>query len=147
MTQDRGITIQAGRESRKRRVPGEAAALVVDTSLPVRVQMRSALSPVVSRVDFAETAERTLRLINLHSYSMIFLDMKVPDADMYEVCSRIKGHPLQERASLIMLTSSESSAERVMGMLAGFDNYLSKPIQREAFNEVTAAISQPPAAI
>jgi DNA-binding response OmpR family regulator len=78
---------------------------------------------------------------------MIFLDMKVPDADIYEVCARIKKNPLQERASLIMLTSSTSSAERVMGMLAGFDNYLVKPIQREAFNELAAAVARPPAAI
>jgi len=46
-----------------------------------------------------------------------------------------------------MLTSSDSPADRVMGLLAGVDNYLMKPIQREMFNDLAAEIVRPAAAI
>ena len=120
----------------------EGAALVVDHSLPVRVQMRGVLSAIGSRVDFAETGVEALDFIETHTYSMIFLDLMLQDEDTYELCSRIKRHPLQQGASVVMLTSSSSSAERVMGIVAGFDNYLVKPIQRAAFDELVAELAR-----
>lgn len=132
--------------SGKWRAP-EISALVVDDSLPVRVQMRGALSSIASRVDFAETGERALELIDVHRYSIIFLDGTLPDEDAYEICGQIKKHPLQRDVVVVMLTSSSSPADRVMGMLAGFDNYLVKPIQRAMFNDLAADLVRPAAAI
>ena len=129
-----------------RRAP-EVSALVVDDSLPVRVQMRGALSSIASRVDFAETGERALELLDAQRYSVIFLDGTLPDADAYEVCERIKKHPWQREAVVVMLTSSTSPADRVMGALAGFDNYLVKPIQRATLNNLAAELVRPAAAI
>jgi DNA-binding response OmpR family regulator len=124
---------------------GETAALVVDDSLPTRVQMRGGLSSIVSRVDFAETGGRALELIDTRSYSMIFLDMTLPDEDAYEICGRVKKHPLQQQASVVMLTNNSSSADRVVGMLAGFDNCLVKPIKRDAFSGLAAKLARPAA--
>ena len=132
--------------SEARRSP-EVSILVVDDSLPVRVQMRGALASIASRLDFAETGERALELIDAHPYSIIFLDGALPNEDAYEICGRIKKHPLQQQAVAVMLTSSSSPADRVMGMLAGFDNYLVKPIQRAMFNNLAAELARPAAAI
>ena len=46
-----------------------------------------------------------------------------------------------------MLTSSASPAERVMGVLAGFDNFLAKPVRREGISELAAEFARPAAAI
>jgi two-component system, cell cycle response regulator len=105
------------------------------------------LSSIASRVDFAETGERALELIDAHPYSIIFLDGTLPDEDAYEICGRIKKHPMQREAVAVMLTSNSSPADRVMGMIAGFDNYLVKPIQRAMFNELAAELVRPAAAI
>jgi two-component system cell cycle response regulator len=125
----------------------EVSALVVDDSLPVRVQMRGVLSSIASRVDFAETGVRALELIERQRYSIIFLDGTLPDADSYELCEQVKKHPLHRESVVVMLTSSSSPADRVMGALAGFDNYLVKPIQRAMFNHLAAEIVRPAAAI
>ena len=125
----------------------EIKALVVDDSLPVRVQMRGALLPIASRLDFAETAARALELMDAHDYSVIFLDATLPDQDAYELCGRIKHHPSQREAVVVMLTGGISGAERVMGLLAGFDNYLVKPIQPEMFSELATEIMRPAIAI
>lgn len=127
--------------------PPEINALVVDDSLPVRVQMRGMLASIASRLDFATTAARALELTDTHRYSVIFLDGTLPDEDTYELCAQIKKHPLQQEAVVVMLTGGYSPAERVMGLLAGFDNYLVKPIQPAMFNELAAEIVRPATAI
>jgi DNA-binding response OmpR family regulator len=122
---------------------------MVDESLSARarLQMREALSSIASRVDFAESGELALKLIDRYAYSVIFLDAMLPDDDAYEICGRIKKHPLQQRASTVMLTCNASPAERVMGMLAGFDNFLAKPIRREGISELAVELARPAAAI
>ena len=122
-------------------------ALVVDDSLPVRVQMRGALSSIASHVDFAASGAQALELTDTQRYSVIFLDGTLPDQDVYELCGRIKSQPLQREVVMVMLTGSSSPADRVMGLLAGFDNYLAKPIQRATFNELAAELVRPAAAI
>jgi CheY-like chemotaxis protein len=125
----------------------EINALVVDDSMSARVQMRAVLSPIASRMDFAETGERALELIDVHRYSVIFLDSTLPDWDTYELCERIKKNALQGEAVLVMVTSQSSPADRVMGVLAGFDNFLIKPIQSTKFNDLVAELVRPAAAI
>ena len=136
-------------ESRRSSSPAEAAALMVDESLSprARLQMRKTLSSMASRVDFAESGEQALRLLDIFTYSVIFLDAMLPDDDAYEICGRIKKHPLQQRASTVMLSGNASPAERVMGMLAGFDNFLAKPIRPEGISELAAELGRPAAAI
>ena len=125
----------------------EIAALVVDDSLPARVQMRGVLSSIATRLDFAETGERALELTEAHRYSVIFLDRTLPDRDAYDLCGRIKKRPLQKEAVMVMLTSSSAPADRAMGLLAGFDNYLSKPIKPAVFNNLAADLVRPAAGI
>jgi CheY-like chemotaxis protein len=125
------------------------AALMVDEGLSprARLQMRETLSSIASRVDFAESGEQALKLIDIYTYSVIFLDAMLPDDDAYEICARVKKHPLQQRASTVMLSGSASPAERVMGMLAGFDNFLAKPIRREGVSELAAELGRPAPAL
>jgi len=136
-------------ESRRSASPADAPALVVDENLSAhtRLQMRGALSSIASGVDFAESGAMALKLIDIYAYSVILLDAMLPDDDAYEICGRIKKHPLQQRASTVMLTSNASPAERVMGMLAGFDNFLAKPIRPEGISELAAELARPAAAI
>jgi CheY-like chemotaxis protein len=127
----------------------KGAALLVDDSLSprARLQMRETLSSIASRVDFAESGGQALKLIDIYTYSVILLDALLPDEDVYEVCTRIKKHPLQQRASTVMVSGNASPAERVMGMLAGFDHFLAKPIRPEGVSELAAEFARPAAAL
>ena len=140
-------TTRCKSDSGRRRALAEVTALVVDDSFPARVQMRGALSSIASRVDFAQTGVEALQLIDKQAYSVVFLDMMLPDENAYEICDRIKRHPLQQHAAVIMLTNSSSPADRAMGMLAGFDNYLVKPIQRAVFKQLAPGLMRPLSAI
>lgn len=113
----------------------EYSALVVDDSLPVRIQMDQALKPFASRVDFAETGEDAFNLINQNDYDIIFLDVVLPGMDGYEICKTIKDGKARE-IPVIMLTGNSSSADKIKGKLAGCDTYLIKPVSSMVFHEV-----------
>ena len=114
----------------------EVRALVVDDSLPVRIQLKSALKPIATHVDFAETGEEALELIDTMTYDVILLDVILPGKDGYEICREIKKHPLQKSTPVLMLTGNTSPADRVKGKLAGCDTYLIKPIGQAVFEQV-----------
>lgn len=125
-------TIQENNRSAK-----DIAALVIDDSLPVRIQMDQALRPFTGRVDFAESGEEAFELINTNEYQIIFLDVVLPGMDGYEICKVIK----QGRAKdtpIIMLTGNSSPADKIKGKLAGCDTYLIKPVGKAIFKEVVS---------
>jgi CheY-like chemotaxis protein len=128
---------------------GVVAAMMVDGNLSARarLQMRETLSPIASLVEFAESREMALRLIDRYAYSVIFVDALLPDNGAYEICEQIRKHPLQQRAASVLLTNTVSAAERVMGALAGFDHFLTKPIQRDGINELAVALAHSIAAL
>jgi twitching motility two-component system response regulator PilG len=113
----------------------EIRALVVDDSLPVRVQMKQALLPVTSRIEFAEDGEKALELIGHNAYDIIFLDVILPGMDGYEICKVVKSGA-HRHTPVIMLTSASSPADRVKGKLAGCDTYLIKPVGHAMFQYV-----------
>ena len=115
---------------------GKISALVVDDSLPVRIQMKKALQSISKSVDFAETGEEAEKLITQKKYDIVFLDVILPGVDGYDICKTIKKNPLTKDTPVIMLTSNSSPADRMKGKMAGCDTYLIKPVRHDIFKEV-----------
>lgn len=111
------------------------SVLVVDDSLPVRMQMNMALKNYVKNIDLAESGEKALELVKDNRYDLIFLDVILPGADGYEICKTIKNDENFKETPVIMLTGNSSSADQVKGTLAGCDSYLIKPVKSELFKE------------
>ena len=120
----------------------EVRALVVDDSLPVRIQMDKALKPYAT-VDFAVTGEEAYGLIENNDYDIIFLDVVLPGVDGYEVCKVIK-EGRAKSTPVIMLTGNSSPADRIKGKLAGCDTYLIKPVGEAVFQEIVSQYIQTP---
>ena len=112
------------------------SALVVDDSLPVRIQMKKALHNIAGQVDFAETGEEAEKLIQDNKYDIVFLDVILPGVDGYDLCKLIKKDPEKGKTPVIMLTSNSSPADRIKGKMAGCDTYLIKPVRQDIFKEV-----------
>jgi diguanylate cyclase (GGDEF)-like protein len=58
---------------------------------------------------------------------LILLDVMMPGLDGYEVCKRLRHDPRTTNASIIMLTAKSLSADKVIGLTAGADDYIAKP--------------------
>jgi two-component system cell cycle response regulator len=111
-------------------------ALVVDDSLPVRTQMERALTPLVEKIDLAESGEEALAYLSAKPYDIVFLDVVLPGVDGYQICKRIKQDKGTREMPVIMLTGKSSPFDRVKGKLAGCDSYLTKPVDVASFEKV-----------
>lgn len=116
--------------------PAQSRFLVVDDSLPVRIQMKEALQKFAKTIDFAHDAEQAMILIDNCKYDVIFLDVILPGKDGYDVCRYIRTHQMQRQTPVIMLTGNSAPADRVKGKLAGCDTYLIKPVRQGVLAEV-----------
>ncbi len=111
------------------------SVLVVDDSLPVRIQMNMALKGYANNVDLAETGEKALELIKGNRYDIIFLDVILPGVDGYDLCKTIKADDTCKDTPVVMLTGNSSAADQIKGNLAGCDSYLIKPVKADLFKE------------
>lgn len=110
--------------------------LVVDDSLSVRTQMDLCLRLNDMSVDLAEDAEEALDLIEKRSYDVIFLDVVLPEMDGYKVCKLIKSNAETRSIPIVMLTGKSSPFNKVRGVMAGCDRYLTKPVDAEELRTV-----------
>ena len=58
---------------------------------------------------------------------LVLLDVMMPRMDGYEVCSRLRADPRSAHIPVIMLTAKSLSADKVLGLTAGADDYIIKP--------------------
>ena len=79
-------------------------------------------------VDIAETARRAAQfLVRPHAYGAIVLDVMLPDLDGFEFCTKLRASG--NYTPVIMLTARRSPLDRVRGLEAGADDYLTKPFE------------------
>ena len=58
---------------------------------------------------------------------LMLLDVMMPKIDGFEVCQRLRNDPRTKNMSVIMLTAKSLSADKVVGLTAGADDYMIKP--------------------
>lgn len=75
----------------------------------------------------ASDGEQALSLAREHLPSLVILDVMMPKLDGYEVCQQLRDDGRTNHMSIIMLTAKVMSADKVLGLTAGADDYISKP--------------------
>ena len=63
---------------------------------------------------------------------IVLLDVMMPGMDGFEVCRRIKSHPKIAHVPVVMVTALDQPADRVAGLEAGADDFLTKPVDDAA---------------
>jgi len=75
-----------------------------------------------------------------HKPDVILMDLSLPEMDGWEAAREIKSDPEIAGIPLIALTAHTLPGDRQKAMEAGFDNYISKPINVPAFYDIVNAI-------
>jgi len=105
-----------------------ARILVVD-DLPANVKLLEArLSAEYFDVATANNGTDALALCEREECDIVLLDVMMPELDGFEVCRRLKSNPLTHHIPVVMVTALDQPSDRVRGLEAGADDFLTKPV-------------------
>ncbi|MCX7769531.1 MAG: response regulator transcription factor [Proteobacteria bacterium] len=86
-------------------------------------------------VDIAEDGEIALEKVSADGYDLIILDIMLPGKDGIEVLKEIRARGIMK--PIMMLTAKDSTTDKVLGLDAGADDYITKPF---VFEELLARV-------
>ncbi|QCB61748.1 PleD family two-component system response regulator [Wolbachia endosymbiont of Brugia malayi] len=111
-----------------------ARILVVD-DVPSNVKLLEArLKAEYYTVIVAHDSEEAIDLVAKQQPDIILLDIMMPKINGFKVCKNLKSTPLTTHIPIIMVTALHDTHDRVQGINAGADDFLTKPIDETALS-------------
>ncbi|HLB25501.1 MAG TPA: response regulator transcription factor [Nitrospirota bacterium] len=109
--------------------------LVVEDEPKVASFIKKGLQEESYAVDLAADGVEGLALIEMNVYDAVILDLMLPKKNGIEVMREVRARKIN--VPVLMLTARDTLADKVMGLDAGADDYLTKPF---AFQELVARL-------
>jgi signal transduction histidine kinase/CheY-like chemotaxis protein len=104
--------------------------LVVDDQAANRELLSAYLDGVPCAVAEAEDGEAALAAVAARPPDVILLDVMMPGLDGYAVTERLKADPRTATIPIVLVTALHERADRLRGLEAGADEFLTKPVDR-----------------
>ena len=105
-----------------------ARVLVVDDVQANLRLLEAKLRAEYFEVALAASGPEALALSATWAPDIILLDIMMPGMDGYEVCRRLKTLPATAHIPVVMVTALTEQSERMRGLQAGADDFVSKPV-------------------
>jgi len=99
--------------------------LIVDDDCDITAALSTFLTARQFTVDIASDGQSALELVEMVPYDLIVLDVMLPDGDGISLCRAIRQH--HHTVPVLLLTAKDEVGDRVAGLEAGADDYLTKP--------------------
>ena len=109
--------------------------LVVEDNRDLASAIRRGLEEHGYNIDITHTNVEGEELAAVEPYDLVILDVMLPDRDGIEVCRNLRRRKVS--SFVLMLTALSGTTEKVTGLDAGADDYLTKPFE---FQELMARI-------
>jgi two-component system, cell cycle response regulator len=109
-----------------------ARVLVVDDILSNVKLLEAKLTAEYFEVVTAYSGMECLAKIETAEPDIVLLDVMMPGMDGFEVCRRIKHNPKTAHVPVVMVTALDQPSDRVTGLEAGADDFLTKPVDDAA---------------
>jgi two-component system cell cycle response regulator len=108
-------------------MPGRV--LIVDDIAPNIKLLEAKLSAEYYDVIAATSGMEALKIAQEQLPDIILLDVMMPEMDGFETCKRLKADPITQHIPVIMVTALSDTRDKVRGLEAGADEFISKPIR------------------
>jgi len=105
-----------------------ARVLIVDDLLPNVKLLETKLALEYYTTLSAMNGTDALALCERGLCDVVLLDVMMPGMDGFEVCRRLKTNPVTAHLPVVMVTALDQPADRLRGLQAGADDFLTKPI-------------------
>jgi two-component system cell cycle response regulator len=105
-----------------------AHVLVVDDILANVKLLEARLNAEYFEVLTARSGEEALAVVAASPVDVVLLDVMMPGMDGFEVCRQIKSTSATAQLPIIMITALDQAADKVRGLEAGADDFLTKPV-------------------
>ena len=116
--------------------------LVVDDTESVRSLFLKLLSSDGHDVVSAADGASALEAVQLHRPDVVLLDVDMPAMSGLEVCRRLKADPVTRLTPVVMVTGQTDLSDRLRGIEAGADEFLSKPVHPQELRVRVRSLSR-----
>ncbi len=104
--------------------------LVADDNEANRELLSALLSAEAYKVISAADGQQALERVASDSIDLALLDVVMPRPTGFEICQAMKSKPETRLIPVILLTSLNSDADRIHGIMCGADDFLNKPVNK-----------------
>jgi putative two-component system response regulator len=104
--------------------------LVVDDQIQNVRLLQAHLQPQGYEILVANSGGEALEMIAGHPIDLVLLDVMMPGMDGFAVTRKIRQDPVHSLLPVVLVTSLSEKEDRVTGIDAGCDDFISKPVDR-----------------
>ena len=109
----------------------EASLLVVDDEPNIRELLSASLRFAGFRVASAATGAEAVAYVQRTRPDLVVLDVMLPDADGFTLVRRLRDDSDRDKIPVIFLTAKDGVEDKISGLTAGGDDYVTKPFSLE----------------
>ncbi len=108
---------------------GKVKILIIEDEMPLALLMVNLLSRAECEVEVATTAKKGMLLAEEGNFDLITLDVDLPDANGFMICSRLKENPRLRETPVVFVSGRFCLEDQQHGLKVGAADYITKPFE------------------
>jgi len=112
---------------------GNVKILIVEDDMPVAMMIAYLLTRAQCEVAFAHTAKKGMQMVEEGKFDLITLDVDLPDANGFEICSELKQRHHSRRIPIVFVSGRSCLEDQQHGLDLGAADYITKPFETFEF--------------